>query len=101
MGRVRAHNCVLEFEHDNNEDTEYIGVEVDYTYHPYVGAYTPRGEYAPIDPPELEFAEINKWEVVDEKYKSDDYLKAEIDRWLREDQWVQEELCRHAMELEV
>lgn len=29
-----------------------IAVTIVGTYHPYVRAYTPRGEYAPIDPPE-------------------------------------------------
>ena len=33
-------------------------VWVDYDYHPGAPAYTPRGEYAPIDPPEPASAEI-------------------------------------------
>ena len=34
------------------ELTKAIGLEMTGTFHPYQRAYTPRGEYAPIDPPE-------------------------------------------------
>ena len=34
------------------ELTKAISIEMTGTFHPYQRAYTPRGEYAPIDPPE-------------------------------------------------
>ena len=34
------------------ELTKAISIEMTGTFHPYQPAYTPRGEYAPIDPPE-------------------------------------------------
>jgi len=46
-----------------------LGAEVEWdcrvtgTYHPYQRAYTPRGEYAPIDPPEPAAFEWSKIEI--------------------------------------
>ena len=39
-------------------DQHLFDVWVDYDYSPSVPAYTPRGEYAPIDPPEPATAEV-------------------------------------------
>jgi hypothetical protein len=39
-------------------ETSFPGMVVEYTHHRGSPAYTPRGEYAPIDPPEPEHVEI-------------------------------------------
>ncbi|MDZ7711731.1 MAG: hypothetical protein U5L06_00760 [Rhodovibrio sp.] len=48
---------------DANGPDQEIGCRVTYTFQPGCRAYTPRGEYAPTEPPELDMVEDVKIEV--------------------------------------
>lgn len=47
---------------------EFARLVVEYTYHKGSPAYTPRGEYAPIDPPEPEHCTLGRVFVVVDGY---------------------------------
>lgn len=61
---MRSKDVTFNWEYYDEEHDREITFQIDYTAHPYVPAYTPRGEYAPVDPPEPAFAELNEYNAV-------------------------------------
>ena len=78
---------VLEFE---DEDDQCFEVKIAYHYNPPVPAFTPRGEYAPIDPPEAaEVYATSHWvrPVGDKQWNMPlAPLAGRIDKWLESDE---------------
>lgn len=81
---------------DDEHETAYPKVAVTYDYTPGRPAFTPRGEYAPIDPPEP--AEVNfiSAELVDGDglMLTPQQVQERASDWL--DDAGYEEACRHA-----
>lgn len=50
---------------DDEREVAYPKARLTYEYHPAVPAYTPPGEYAPIDPPEPALCELVSADLID------------------------------------
>ena len=78
-------------------EAAYPIVEITFKYWPGRPAYTPRGEYGPIDPPDPADAEIIGVKLVDGDGLDPEYeqLRQWADEWLESDAGFKL-ACRHA-----
>lgn len=63
-------------------EVEYPSVEITFSYWPGRPAFTPRGEYAPIDPPEPPEVEFVSAKIVDAKGLT--ATQDRVDEWARD-----------------
>lgn len=93
--RMTTHTIDVDFEElvpepgvpESHQQVVYPEVRITYTYLPGAPAYTPRGEYAPIDPPEPPEIEVTSVELLDAKGLAPDAARVRAwgDAWMQDD----------------
>lgn len=73
---------------EGETETAYPTLAITFGYRPGRAAYTPRGEYAPIDPPEPEEVEFLSAQVLDDDGMSptQEQIRDWADEWLASDE---------------
>lgn len=79
---AQTHKLEAEVEVRHDTDVEYPIIEIEYGYIRGRPAYTPRGEYAPIDPPDPAEVDFRSAKLIDGKGMK--IGQEEVDFWARE-----------------